>query len=163
MSDQQHFIQQAVDMSRKAMNSGDGAPFGCVIVKEGNVVGQGWNRVNATCDPTAHAEVEAIRNASANLQNPDLSDCELYTSGEPCPMCLAAAYWAGITRVYYANTIADASAAGYEDVLIYEELSKPAAERMIAMTHLPNADAQKIWAEWIATNPDTNKDTDCRK
>ncbi|RYD57083.1 MAG: nucleoside deaminase [Sphingobacteriales bacterium] len=146
------FMQEAVDLSKQAIDQYDGGPFGCVIVKDGKVIGRGWNHVLATCDPTAHAEVMAIRDACKNLKSPELVGCEMYTSSEPCPLCLAAAYWACIGKIYYANTVADSTAVGYEDAIIYEEFRKPMEERKIEMVHLRNADAIKVFDYWREKN-----------
>ena len=110
------FMQEAIKLAEEGMQSGRGGPFGCVIVRAGRVVGRGHNRVTSTNDPTAHAEVVAIRDACANLETFQLTDCELYTSCEPCPMCLSAIYWARIPTVYYGNTRGDAAAIGFDDV-----------------------------------------------
>jgi guanine deaminase len=157
--EQQQLMQEAVALSKEAIDRQDGGPFGCVIVKDGKIIGRGWNRVKATCDPTAHAEVMAIRDACNNLQTPELADCEMYTSSEPCPLCLAAAYWACISKIYYANTIADSEAVGYDDAMIYEEFKKSAADRKIPAVHLPNEEAQRIFAYWKSISG--SEDTGC--
>jgi len=141
-------MQEAVSLSAEAIHQLDGGPFGCIIVKDGKVVGRGWNHVIATNDPTAHAEVMAIRDACKNLATPELTSCEIYTSAEPCPMCMAAIYWACISKVYYANTIEETKAIGYEDCIVYEELKKPVNERKIEMIHIPDETAQEVFAFW---------------
>lgn len=146
------FIQQAAQLSAEAIHQLDGGPFGCVIVKDGKVVGKGWNHVMATNDPTAHAEIMAIRDACKNLATPELIGCEMYTSAEPCPMCMAAIYWACIPTVYYANTIEDTKAIGYEDSLVYEELKKPINERKIQMVHIPDETAKEVFDYWKLKN-----------
>ena len=121
---EQEFMQQAITLSSVALKKHEGGPFGCVIVKEGKVVGRGNNKVLLYNDPTAHAEIVAIRDACLQLQVNTLEECELYTSCEPCPMCLAAIYWARIGTVYYANTVADAARIGFDDESIDRELKK---------------------------------------
>ena len=140
----------AIDLSREGMNSGHGGPFGCVIVKEDRIVGKGYNRVSSTNDPTAHAEIVAIRDACKNLNTFQLQGCELYTSCEPCPMCLGAIYWARLDRVFFANDKTDAAEAGFDDKLIYEELSIPLMERKIPMKQLILGDAKEVFRQWIA-------------
>ena len=116
------YMREAVQLAEQGMRSGRGGPFGCVVVRRGEIVGRGSNRVTSTNDPTAHAEVVAIRDACTALQTFQLTDCELYTSCEPCPMCLSAIYWARIPQVYYGNTRADAAAIGFDDEFIYQQV-----------------------------------------
>lgn len=125
------FMRRAIDLGRQGMQAGDGGPFGAVIVRLGEIVGEGWNRVVATGDPTAHGEVVAIRDACRRLGTFALNGCELYTSGEPCPMCLGAIYWARIERVFYGFRVEDAARIGFEDRFIYGELAKPLHARAI--------------------------------
>jgi guanine deaminase len=158
--DEKRFMQEAVELSMEAIRQYHGGPFGCVIVKDGEVIGRGWNHVLATCDPTAHAEVMAIRDACKNLKSPELVGCEMYTSSEPCPLCLAAAYWACIEKIYYANPVADSTAVGYEDAIIYEEFRKPANERKIPLIHQHNEDAKKIFGYWKERNTGTDNGTE---
>jgi tRNA(Arg) A34 adenosine deaminase TadA len=132
------------------MDTGRGGPFGCVIVRKGAIVARGNNRVTSTNDPTAHAEVTAIREACAALGTFLLEDCELYTSCEPCPMCLAAIYWARIPRVYYGNTRADAAAIGFDDDFIYRQIPLPPEQRALAMQPLLRAEAQATFKGWAA-------------
>jgi guanine deaminase len=146
--DDQRFLQTAVDLSRKHMRGGDGGPFGAVIVKAGEIVAEGWNCVTSRNDPTAHAEVVAIRQACTEIGHFDLSGATLYTSCEPCPMCLAAAYWARISRIVFANSRDDAAAIGFSDAHIYDEVPKPISERNIPTHHLPLAEAKAVFAEW---------------
>ena len=148
MSKELDFMQQAVTLSAVALEKHEGGPFGCVIVKEGTVIGRGNNKVLLQNDPTAHAEVVAIRDACANLQTNTLEGCELYTSCEPCPMCLAAIYWARIDKVYYANTEEDAARLGFDDGAIYRELRKQKEERALPMESLGREMAIKIFNEW---------------
>ena len=144
------FMREAIRLSEEKMKAGEGGPFGAVVVREGKVVGHGWNRVTSANDPTAHAEVEAIRAACAKLGTFSLAGCEIYASCEPCPMCLAAIYWARIDALYYAATREDAADAGFDDMLIYHEILKPIMERnMRAEQHL-QADAQSVMAIWIS-------------
>ena len=143
------FMQAAIELSRHAVNSGQGGPFGCVIVKGNEIVGKGCNRVTADNDPTAHAEVVAIRDACRRLATWQLTDCEIFSSCEPCPMCMGAIYWARPLRVYFANTRSDAALAGFDDSLIYDELYLPLAQRKIAMIAMAKEDAWKVFEEWI--------------
>jgi tRNA(Arg) A34 adenosine deaminase TadA len=120
------FMRRAIELSRLGMQRGDGGPFGAVIVRAGEIVGEGWNRVVATNDPTAHGEILAIRDACRRLRTFILEECELYTSSEPCPMCLGAIYWARLRRIYFSNTRADAARIGFDDDFIYREIALPA-------------------------------------
>src|ERR1700712_1600122 len=142
------FMQLAIDESRLGMESGDGGPFGCVIVKGDEVVGRGHNLVSSTNDPTAHAEVSAIRDACKNLGTFQLADCEIYTSCEPCPMCLGAIYWARPKVIYYANNCKDAADAGFDDSLIYSELKINIAERKIPSVEIGREEALKVFQAW---------------
>src|SRR6476619_2336431 len=119
------FMREAISLSIKKMRSGAGGPFGAVVVQGREIVGKGWNQVTSANDPTAHAEVVAIRDACRRLKTFQLDDCELYTSCEPCPMCLSAIYWARLKRVYYANTRKDAARIQFDDDFIYTEVSRP--------------------------------------
>ncbi|MBK9294233.1 MAG: nucleoside deaminase [Oligoflexia bacterium] len=141
-------MKKAISLSRRNMSSGDGGPFGAVIVKSGKVVGKGWNKVTSTNDPTAHAEIVAIRDACKKLKNFDLSECEIYSSCEPCPMCLAAIYWARIEKVYFANTKKDAAAIEFDDDFIYQEIPKHPSRRKIPMQQLLREEALKIFEIW---------------
>lgn len=149
--DPHQFMQQAVELSFHGQRTGAGGPFGAVVVKDGVIVGQGSNRVTSTNDPTAHAEVVAIRDACQNLNTHQLTGCELYTSCEPCPMCLGAIYWARPDRVYYANTRHDAAHVGFDDAFIYDEVPLPPDQRKIEMIHLPLPDAREAFNEWNAS------------
>jgi guanine deaminase len=142
------FMREAVRLSREKMRRGDGGPFGAVVVRDGKIVGRGWNRVTSTNDPTAHAEVTAIRDACKKLKTFQLDDCELYTSCEPCPMCLAAIYWARFKNVFYANTRKDAARIGFDDDLIYREISKPIPRRKIPMKQFLRGEALEVFTEW---------------
>ena len=148
MSGSDDFMREAIWLSREGMQGGHGGPFGCVIVKDGAVVGRGNNRVTSTCDPTAHGEIVAIREACAALKTFDLTGCSLYTSCEPCPMCLAAIYWARIDLIYYANTRGDAAKIGFDDDLIYREVSLAIEHRSKTMKPLLREEAITVFEEW---------------
>jgi guanine deaminase len=143
------FMQAAIDLSREGMEEGKGGPFGCVIVKDGKIIGKGNNSVLYLNDPTAHAEVVAIRDACKNLGHFQLDGCEIYTSCEPCPMCLGAIYWARPNKIFYANDKTDAALAGFDDEFIYQELDITPAERRIPMVKMTNSEAIKVFNEWI--------------
>lgn len=142
------FMKRAIELSRVHMQAGEGGPFGAVIVKDGKIVGEGWNQVTSKHDPTAHAEVTAIRNACAGLSAFELQGAELYTSCEPCPMCLAAAYWARIDRIYFAATRADAARHQFDDDFIYQEIPKKLSERKMPITQVMREEAYKVFEEW---------------
>lgn len=144
------FMREAVKMARNGMNAGEGGPFGAIVVKDGEVVGRGNNRVTSSCDPTAHAEVTAIRDACANLKTFQLDGCVLYTSCEPCPMCLGAIYWARPDQVYYGNTKRDAADIGFDDDFIYRELELPMDGRKIPFMQIGREDAITTFREWEA-------------
>src|SRR3954471_9960591 len=147
---QEKFMREALHLAEAGMRGGRGGPFGCVVVRKGEVVGRGHNRVTSTNDPTAHAEIVAIRDACANLETFQLTDCELYTSCEPCPMCLSAIYWARIPTVYYGNTRADAAAIGFDDDFIYQQVPLPPSQRALTMQLLLRDEAQIAFKEWQA-------------
>lgn len=142
------FMEEAIRISIRKMRAGCGGPFGAVVVRKGKIVGRGWNQVTSENDPTAHAEVSAIRAACKRLKTFQLDDCELYTSCEPCPMCLAAIYWARFRKVFYANTRKDAAKIEFDDALIYHEVSLPIAKRKIPMKQLMRAKALTAFVEW---------------
>jgi guanine deaminase len=148
--DRTEFMRRAIGLSREGVMSGRGGPFGAVVVRDGRVVGEGSNQVLATSDPTAHAEIVAIRAASASLRRFDLSGCEIYASCEPCPMCLAAIHWARIDRVYYGNGRADAARIGFDDAVIYEEVARPLTERKVPMVRLLPDEARLAFDLWEA-------------
>ncbi len=148
MTREEKFMAEAIKLSELAVEKGEGGPFGCVIVKEDKIIGRGYNRVLATNDPTAHAEVVAIRDACKNLSSFQLEGCEVYTSCEPCPMCLGALYWARPKIIYYANTREDASENGFDDSLIYDEISKSIDERKIPFRILKLANAYDAFENW---------------
>jgi tRNA(Arg) A34 adenosine deaminase TadA len=141
-------MREAVAISVKKMRANCGGPFGAVVVRNGKVVGRGWNQVTSTNDPTAHAEVTAIRDACRRLKTFQLDDCELYTSCEPCPMCLAAIYWARFRKVYYGNTRKDAARIQFDDDFLYREVALPISHRKIPMKQLLRSEALKAFAEW---------------
>lgn len=144
------FLAAAIDLARQGMRSNLGGPFGAVVVKDGQIVGRGCNQVTSTNDPTAHAEILAIRDACRNLKTFSLAGCEIYASCEPCPMCLAAIYWARIERVYYGCTCADAAAIDFSDRLIRDELLLPPERRQVQLVPLSRAEALVVFEEWRA-------------
>ena len=146
-------MSEAIQLANRGISHKEGGPFGCVIVKGDEIVGRGNNQVTSTNDPTAHAEVVAIRNACKNLNSFQLEDCEIYTSCEPCPMCLGAIYWARPKVIYYAGTREDAADAGFDDSLIYEEMDRSLADRRIPIKSLGREQALKVFDAW-KNNPD---------
>lgn len=144
------FMKLAIDLSRQGMLEGKGGPFGCVIVKNGKIIGTGNNNVISNNDPTAHAEIIAIRDACQHLGHFQLDGCEVYTSCEPCPMCLGAIYWARPSKIYFANAKTDAARAGFDDAFIYEELNVLPLNRKIPLIQVDNNEAVKVFDEWIA-------------
>lgn len=144
----QEFMRRAIALAMENVRSGAGGPFAAVIVKDGSVLAEGANRVTATNDPTAHAEVVAIREACRNLGDFQLTGCDLYTTCEPCPMCLGAIYWARPARVFYACVADDAAAVGFDDAFIYEELDRGHAERRVPMQQLLREESLAIFALW---------------
>jgi guanine deaminase len=142
------FMARAIELSVANVRSGSGGPFGTVIVKDGFIVAEAANQVTATNDPTAHAEVMAIRQACQKLGFFELKGCELYTSCEPCPMCLGAIYWARIDRVYFGGRAGDAAKAGFDDSAIYDEITQPHAEREIPMIPLMREEALAAFRAW---------------
>lgn len=144
------FMREAIALSIVKIEAGEGGPFGAVIVKDGKIAGRGWNRVTSTNDPTAHAEVMAIRDACRNLGTFDLSGCEIYASCEPCPMCLAAIYWARLAKLYFAAARADAAEAGFDDKMIYREISKDWNNRKLPAEQGLQNEARKAFEAWKA-------------
>jgi tRNA(Arg) A34 adenosine deaminase TadA len=142
------FMQQAIALATESVESGRGGPFGAVVVRDGEVIATGSNLVTANNDPTAHAEVVAIRNACAKLGDFVLKGCEIYTSCEPCPMCLAAIYWARLDSIYYGSTAADAAEAGFDDAFLYREVALPLAERSIPIFNLLRDQAISSFNAW---------------
>jgi tRNA(Arg) A34 adenosine deaminase TadA len=145
---QEKFMKRAIELSRLHMQAGDGGPFGAVLVKDGKIVGEGWNCVTSTNDPTAHAEVVAIRNACKNIENFELQDVDLYTSCEPCPMCLSAAYWARVRNIFYASTRQDAARHKFDDEFIYQEIPLKIEDRAIPMKQILQSEAYEVFKEW---------------
>lgn len=143
------FMHDAIQLSVEGMQAGKGGTFGCVIVKYGNIVGKGYNSVLATNDPTAHAEITAIRDACNNLGTHQLSGCIVYSSCEPCPMCMGAIYWARIDKVYFVNTREDAANIGFDDSLIYKEISLPLSQRRIPFIQMQNPLAKTSFDRWL--------------
>jgi len=146
-------MQRAIELAERGMDANSGGPFGCVIAKDGEIIGEGCNRVTSTNDPTAHAEIIAIREACQKLGAFQLDGCVVYTSCEPCPMCLGAIYWARPERVYFACTREDAANIGFDDRFIYEELEKANNERHLQVINLMREEALAVFNKW-ATKPD---------
>ena len=144
----QQFMNRAVELSIEGMTKGDGGPFGALVVKDGQIIAEGWNKVIGSNDPTAHAEVTAIRAACTKLNSFQLDDCIIYTSCEPCPMCLGAIYWARPKAVYYANTKSDAAGIDFDDSFIYDEIALPMDERSISFYKMDNSQAITAFQQW---------------
>jgi guanine deaminase len=142
------FMQAAIQLAAEHMRAKDGGPFGALITKGAHIIGRGWNKVTSTNDPTAHAEVTAIRAAASALGNFQLNGCVLYTSCEPCPMCLGAAYWARVDRIVFAATRQDAALAGFDDEEIYRELGLPLFERKLPIQQTLREKAVEVFIEW---------------
>lgn len=149
----EEYMRRAIALSREKMRDGEGGPFAAVVVADGRIVGEGWNQVTGHNDPTAHAEIVAIREACRTLDRFSLEGCAIYTSCEPCPMCLAAIYWARIDRVYYANTAEDAARIGFDDARLYAEVALPAGKRSLPEERMLADEALAVFAEWAA-DPD---------
>jgi tRNA(Arg) A34 adenosine deaminase TadA len=145
-----HFMREAIKLAGDGSRNGRGGPFGCIVVRKGEIVGRGQNLVTSTNDPTAHAEVTAIRHACASLKTFRLADCTLYTSCEPCPMCLAAIYWARISTVFFGNTRKDAAQIGFDDETISQQMIMPAGRRSIIMQTLLREEALVPFRDWAA-------------
>src|SRR5204863_3744580 len=148
---EQVFMQRAVALALEKMRTNSGGPFGAVIVRNNTIISEGWTEVTSSNDPTAHAEIVAIRRACALLGAFNLPDCDIYTSCEPCPMCLGAIYWARLRRVFYANTRAQAAQIGFDDELIYGEVARPPELRRIPHVRLTSEGAQVAFSEWAAS------------
>jgi len=142
------FMRRAIALALENVRTGRGGPFGAVVAKDGRIIAEGANCVTATNDPTAHAEIVAIREACRVLENFQLDGCELYTTCEPCPMCLGAIYWARPARVFYAGAAADAAGAGFDDAFIYEELQRPPESRRIPMIQLLRDESLAVFSVW---------------
>jgi guanine deaminase len=145
------FLRRAIALATQNVATGNGGPFGAVISRDGKIIGEGANSVTTTNDPTAHGEVNAIRAAAKALGTFTLAGCELYTSCEPCPMCLSAAYWARLDAVYYGASAADAARAGFDDAFLYAELRKETSQRKLRSTQLLGDEAWASFAAWIAS------------
>ena len=141
-------MRRAIELSLENVHSGNGGPFGAVVVQSGTIIGEGANQVLTTNDPSAHAEVVAIREACHRLRAFQLTGCEIYTSCEPCPMCMGLIYWARPEKVFYANTAEDAAKIGFDDAFIYRELTLPLAKRAVAMQQMMREEAQLAFAAW---------------
>ena len=144
------FMHRAIELARQGMNSGAGGPFGAVVVKEGAIIGEGYNRVVTANDPTAHGEVVAIREACKQLGSFSLEGCEIHTTGEPCPMCLGAIHWARIGRIYYGFSISDAATIGFDDREFYRQFSLPPSEREMPCEELVPEAARVLLGEYMA-------------
>ena len=151
MEEQKKFMKEAIDLARDNVHKINGGPFGAVVVKNGRVIGRGINLVTSTNDPTAHAEIVAIREACKTLDQFSLEGCEIYASCEPCPMCLGTIYWAGIDRLYYAATKEDATKVHFRDEQIYHEFSLPKDKRQIPTIQLMHKEAVSVFEEWQAS------------
>lgn len=141
-------MRRAISLARKSMNEGQGGPFGAVIVRQGEIIGEGWNQVVSSKDPTAHGEISAIRDACARRDSFSLHGCDIYTTGQPCPMCLGAIHWARLDRIYYGFRISDAAAIGFDDTSIFEEFAKHPEQRSIASTELLRDEALVLAEEY---------------
>lgn len=148
MTREEKFMQEAIILSQNGIRNNDGGPFGCIVVKGDKIIGKGNNKVTSSNDPTAHAEVVAIRDACKNLGAFQLDDCEIYTSCEPCPMCLGAIYWARPKVIYYANNRQDAAEIGFDDSMIYEEMKADVNKRKIPINCISRNEAIKVFEEW---------------
>lgn len=152
----EQFLREAIRLAREGMTTGQGGPFGAVVVRDGEIIGRGCNQVTSTNDPTAHAEVVAIRDACRTIGAFQLEGCTLYASCEPCPMCLGAIYWARPARIVYGALHTDAAGAGFDDQFIYEEIDKPRDLRHIPMQQLLRHEADAVFQEWIAMEDKQN-------
>jgi guanine deaminase len=144
------FMRRAIELARNGMKAGDGGPFGAVVVRGGEIIGEGWNRVLATNDPTAHGEVVAIRDACAKIGSHSLEGCVIHTTGQPCPMCLGAIHWARISAIRYGFDIADAARLGFDDREFYRQFTLPVTERSIPETQLARDEALALAGEYLA-------------
>jgi tRNA(Arg) A34 adenosine deaminase TadA len=149
MKDKKEFMLEAITLAKTNLEHHNGGPFGAVVVKDGKIIGRGFNTVVSTNDPSAHAEVNAIRDACRNLGTYQLDNCEIYSSCEPCPMCLGAIYWSRIGKIYYAANRKHAMEAGFDDSFIYDEISLLPSDRTIPATKLMEEEAKKVFKNWI--------------
>jgi guanine deaminase len=148
MNTDEYFMSQAISLAQNGMDANAGGPFGAVVVCGGEIIGKGWNQVTSTNDPTAHAEVTAIREACQRLGSFQLDGCTLYTSCEPCPMCLGAIYWARPAKVVFACTREDAAEIGFDDHFIYDEIEKPIEERQMEIVNFMRDEALEVFKNW---------------
>ncbi len=155
MSREEKFMMEAIILSQKGIDDNEGGPFGCIIVKDDKIIGSGSNKVINNIDPTAHAEIVAIRDACRHLGSFHLSGCEIYTSCEPCPMCLGAIYWARPKIIFYANTREDAASIGFDDSLIYSEMKAELSDRKIPAVNIGRVHAVKVFRNWARKNDKT--------
>ena len=155
MTREKNFMNEAIKVGIEGMRSNLGGPFGCVIVKNNEIIGKGCNSVIGTNDPTAHAEIVAIRDACKNLQSFHLDDCEVYATCEPCPMCMGALYWARPKKIYYASSRVDAANIGFDDNYIYEQIALPIEQREIEIECLQCDEAKEMFEEWKSLNNKT--------
>ena len=155
MTREEKYMMEAITLSKKAIDNNEGGPFGCIVVKNDKIIGRGNNKVIAENDPTAHAEMMAIRDACKNLGTFQLDGCEIYSSCEPCPMCLGAIYWARPKVVYYANTRDDAASVGFDDSMIYDEIKCANEKRKIPLVNLCRKDAFRVFENWADKNDKT--------
>ena len=142
------FMRRAIALAQNGIDQNVGGPFGAIVVKDGEIIGEGCNRVTSTNDPTAHAEIVAIRNACQKLNSFQLDGCTIYTSCEPCPMCLGTIYWARPAQIFYAATHEDAAAIGFDDHFIYDEIERPIEERLIKSVNLMREEGLKVFKNW---------------
>ena len=142
------FMRRAIELAQNGVDTNLGGPFGCVIAKNGDIIGEGCNQVTSSNDPTAHAEIVAIRSACRTLNSFQLNGCFVYTSCEPCPMCLGAIYWARPAAIFFAGTRDDAAAAGFDDELFYDEIEKPNEQRQLSMKNLLREEALNVFQRW---------------
>ncbi len=154
MQESTDYMALAIELSRTGMQRGDGGPFGAVIVRDNAVIGKGWNRVLATCDPTAHAEITAIRDACASTGNHWLEGAEIYVNCEPCPMCLAAIYWARIGSLFFGASREDAAAIGFDDARIYSEVCLPPDRRQLSVERRQRDRALAVMEQWLELGKD---------
>jgi tRNA(Arg) A34 adenosine deaminase TadA len=152
MEEHRHFMKEAIDLASDNVHKANGGPFGAVVVKAGKVIGRGINQVTSANDPTAHAEIVAIREACQYLDTFNLKGCSIYSSCEPCPMCLGSIYWAGIDKLYYAATKDDAEKASFRDADIYTEFTLPKEKRKIPTIQLMHKEARRVFEEWNASD-----------
>ena len=149
------FMRRAIELAQNGIDANDGGPFGAIVVKDGKIIGEGCNRVTSTNDPTAHAEIVAIREACQNLNNFQLDGCVIYTSCEPCPMCLGAIYWARPLKMYFACSREDAAAVGFDDDFIYEEIERPIEERRIESINFLREEGLRVFENWAKKSDKT--------